>query len=212
MKSLMPSLILATLILNPVGARAQTNLENDPGYLGIDKAIDLRTVRPEVNINLPRFLLKDAAATLNGGPDDPFASAGLNFADLVKDVKLIRVVVIEAGKTNQSALKSGVGILRAELEAKWTPVVSVPDENVGIYVRSDAGGETMSGLALLVYDGGDAVIANVVGQVSIGKIIKLASHFDKLPKDLLKKINVQNSESTDKPASTPSASTSPEAK
>ena len=47
---------------------------------------------------------------------------------------------------------------------------------------------TMAGLAVLIHDGNDAVIANVVGKISIGKLIKIASHMDKMPKDLLKKL------------------------
>ena len=46
---------------------AQNNLENDPAYLDIDKAFDFKTIKPEVNINLPKFLLKDALADLDGG-------------------------------------------------------------------------------------------------------------------------------------------------
>jgi hypothetical protein len=189
MKQLIPSLAVAILLTSPAVGFADNSIETDPGYLGIDKAIDLKTVRTQVNVNLPRYLLKDAAASLNGGPDDPFAKTGINFADLVKDIKLIRVVVIEAGKTNRAVLEKGIKALRADLESKWTAMVSVPEENVGVYVRSNDSGESMAGLAVLVYDGGDAVVANVVGQVSIGKILKIASRFDKLPKDLLKKLS-----------------------
>lgn len=32
------------------------------------------------------------------------------------------------------------------------------------------------------------MVANVVGQVSIGKIVKVASRFNKIPKDFLKKL------------------------
>lgn len=173
---------------NPLMAADQGGLENDPAYLAIDKAIDLKTIRPEVNVNLPRFLLQDAASTLNGGPNDPLAGTGINFADLVKDVKLIRVVVIEAGESNRSALEKGVKTLRAELDAKWTAVVTVPDENVGIYALGDPSGESMAGVAVLVNDGGEAVIVNIVGRVSIGKLIQIASRMDRFPKDLLKKI------------------------
>lgn len=188
MKDLLTSLSVALVLFAAGDALAQSNLEKDPGYLAIDKTIDLKTVRPEVNVNLPQFLLKDAAESLNGGPDDPFAGTGIKFADLIKDIKLIRVVVIEAGKTNRSLLDKGIAALRAELDSKWTAVVTVPEDNVGVYVRSGDSGESMAGLAVLVNDDGDAVIANVVGRVSLGKILKIAAHFDKLPKDLLKKL------------------------
>lgn len=141
-----------------------------------------------MNINIPRFLLKDAASELTGAADGPLAGKGTDFADLIKDVKLIRLVVIEANSTNRPALDKAMKTLRADLEAKWTPIVSVPEDHVGIYAMGDPSGESMAGFALLVYDDGDAVIGNVVGRVSIGKVIKIASQLDNLPPDLLKKL------------------------
>ncbi|MGH7973093.1 MAG: hypothetical protein ACREIC_30615, partial [Limisphaerales bacterium] len=78
--------------------------------------------------------------------------------------------------------------LRTDLEKGWTSIVSVPEENVGIYAMSDAAGESNTGLAVLVYDGDSAVICNVVGHVSVGKLIKIATESGKLPKDFLKKL------------------------
>lgn len=206
MNKLVSSLAIATLLTGTAGVFAQNALEKDPGYLEIDKVIDLKTIRPEVNVNLPRFLLKDAAASLNGGPEDPFKGTGINFSELIKDIKLIRVVVIDDAKENRAALDQSVKALRAELETKWTPLVAVPDEkeSVGVYARSDASGETMAGLAVLIHDGSDAVIANVVGKVSIGKIIQIASKFDKIPKDILKKLGAQTPapEAEEKPGKT----------
>lgn len=199
MKKLVSSLALGLLVCSQPAAFAQNVLESDPGYLGIDKIIDLKTIRPEVNVNLPQFLLKDAASGLTGGANDPFAGTGINFADLIKDIKLIRVLVIDVGEEHQDALEKSIKALRAELESKWTAVVTVPEESVGVYVRSNATGETMAGLAVLVHDGSDAVIANVVGNVSIGKIIQIASRMDKFPKNLLKQLSMSNSGSEDKP-------------
>jgi hypothetical protein len=78
----------------------------------------------------------------------------------------------------------------------------------------------MSGLAVLVYDGGDAVICNVVGHVSVGKLIQIAAQSKKLPKDLLQKLmgasgatsapeaaKAGDDTSTNAPAETPAADT-----
>jgi hypothetical protein len=184
------TLTLALATAGQLAVFGEGTLENDPAYLAIDKAIDLKTIKPEVNVNLPRFLLQDAASELNGGTNDPLAGTGINFADLVKDVQLIRVVVIEAKTNDRVALEKGVTTLRSELEAKWTPVVSVPEENdsVGIYAMGDPKGESMTGLAVLVHDSGDTVIVNIVGHVSIGKLIRIATRMHGLPKDLLQKL------------------------
>jgi hypothetical protein len=189
MNRFIPILTLALTAVAPARALAQANLENDPAYLAIDKAIDLAAIRPEVNVNLPRFLLQDALSGLNGGPDDPFAAAGVNLAELVKDVKLIRLVVIEGNQTNRAALAKGVAALRQSLESKWTPIVTVPEDGVGIFALGDPSGATMAGLALLIHDDGEAVIANIVGRVSLANIVKLASRLDEFPKDLIKKLS-----------------------
>jgi len=192
MKKLIAILTVAFMAAGPARALAQNNLENDPAYLAIDKAFDFKTVKPEVNINLPKFLLKDALADLDGGKNDPFAGTDINLSDLIQDIKLIRVVVIEGKKNDKEAVAKGVATLRATLEKKWTPiaVVSEEKEKVGIYAMSDPTGETTAGLAILVHEGGgEAVIANIVGRVSLGKIIKVASQMNKFPKDLLKKLS-----------------------
>jgi hypothetical protein len=200
MKRLAKILGLTLVALYPAFTQAQNGLEKDPAYLAIDDAIDLKTIRPEVNVNLPRFLLQDALSEFNGGTDDPLAGTGINIADLVKDIKLIRVVVIQAKETNRVELDKGLATLRATLESKWTAIATVPEENVGVYALSDASGEKMMGLAVLVQDKSEAVIANIVGRVSIGKIVKLASQSNKFPKDLLKKLmKAGNPEKGEKP-------------
>ena len=181
--------MLALLTAYPLAGFGEASVENDPAYLPIDKVLDLKTIRPEVNVNLPHFLLKDALAELNGSTNGP-AVEGIDIADLIKDVKLIRVVVIEVNQSNRPAVDKAVKALQSELEKKWTTIVSVPEEkeHVGVYAMSDPAGESTTGLAVLVFDGNDAVIGNIVGRVSIGKLIKIASQSGKVPKDLLKKL------------------------
>jgi hypothetical protein len=207
MKKLLAILTLAFIASSPARAAAQNNIENDPAYLAIDKAIDFKAIKPEVNINLPRFLLKDALSDLGGGTNDPFAGTGINISELVQDIKLIRVVVIEGRKSDKEALTKGIETLQATLEKNWTPIAVVGEKNekVGVYAISDPSGEAVAGLAVLVHEGGgDAVIANIVGRVSLGKIVKAASQMNKFPKDFLKKLtNVVDSAaasaSADKP-------------
>ena len=182
------SLTIALLIACPLAGRAEGSWEKDPAYLPINKVLDLKTIQPAVNINLPRFLLQDAVSELKGTAADAAGGKDIDLADLVKDVKLIRVVVIEANSTNRPALDKGMKELRKQLEEKWTPIVSVPEENVGVYALGDASGESTAGLAVLIYNDGDAVIGNVVGRVPIGKLIKIASQMDKLPKAVLEKL------------------------
>jgi hypothetical protein len=201
MKKWLTSFLLALVAAYPLAGFGEASVEKDPAYLPIDKVLDLKAIRPEVNLNLPRFLLKDALSELNGSTNG-LAVEGLDIADLIKDVKLIRVVVIELNQSNRPAVEKAVKALQSELEKKWTTIVSVPEENehVGVYAMSDPAGETTTGLAVLVFDESDAVIGNIVGNVSIGKLIKLASQSGKVPKDFLKKLQGVGSQTKEPPA------------
>jgi hypothetical protein len=188
MKTPLTSIALALLIAGPSIGLSQ-NITNDAAYLPIDSVLDLKIARPQVNINLPRFLLNEVLSEFDGSTNDPLAATGINFAELTKDIKLIRVMVIEAADDNRAHIDKAVKSLRKELETKWTSVVSVPEDNVGIYAASDATGEKMAGLAVLIQDDEDVVIANVVGRVSVGKIVKIASQANVIPPEVLKKLS-----------------------
>ena len=199
MKKLITILTLALVALFPLAGFCQTELEKDPAYVPIDKFLDLKAIPPKVNVNLPRFLLKDAVANLSN--NEALAKSGIDLPDLLKDVKLIRVVVIEANKTNHDDLDKNVKKLRAELDAKWTPIVSVTEgNNVGVYAKGDPSGETMAGVALLVFNGDNLVIGNVVGHVSVAKLIAVAMKSKQLPKDFFKNLPVGGEQSAGKPA------------
>ena len=175
MKTIRKISLIALLIACPIFSQAQQSLKSDPAYLKIDDAIDLNVIKPEVNVNLPKFLLKNAASEFNGGPEDPFGKVGINVNELIQDIKLIRIVVIEGNKDNSAQIAKGSAMLRSQLEKNWMPIVNIPDDNVGIYAMSDKSGEEMAGLALLINDGDEAIIGNIVGNIPLGKVLKIAA-------------------------------------
>lgn len=191
MKKLITSLTLAAIAACPLAGFAQADIESDPAYLPINKVLDLKATPPQVDVNLPKFLLKDALSNLN---TTNLGNSVSELADLVKDVKLIRVLVFEGSESNRAALAKSIKPLSVELEDKWTAIVHVKDDdnNVGVFVKGDASGDSVAGLAVLVHDSGDGdtVLVNVVGHVSIGKLMKFASQSNKLPlQGLLKQLN-----------------------
>ncbi len=189
--------LLASSLAYVTPLRAQEALKDDPAYLDINAAIDLTEIKPEVNVNIPKFLLKNALAEFDGGKDDPIASLGINLHELTSEVKLVRIVVIDAKPQDEDAIKTGIQRLKDDLEASWIPIVSVPADNVFIYARSNASGEDLAGLALIVADGREVVIGNVVGNVPIGKIAKLAARVggDMIPAEVLEKLGGLQQES-----------------
>ena len=188
MKKFRTHLIATLITCLALTAVAQKDLKNDPAYLPIDDAIDLNVVTPEVNVNLPRFLLNNIVSEFDGGDDDPFAQAGIPVQDLLKDIKLIRVMVIEGDNKSRPHLDRAYEKLSHRLKNSWTPSVSVPEDNIGIYAVSDASGDQMAGLSLLIHDGDDLIVGNIVGNLPIGKILKLAQSFAGDNGDKLKEI------------------------
>lgn len=199
MKKLITLLTFMLVTACPIAVFGQTDLEKDPAYLPIDKYLDLKAIPPQVNVNLPRFLLKDAVSDLS--TNEALANSGIDLPDLVKDVKLIRVVVIQADEKKHGELDNGVKKLRAELDAKWTPIVTVTEgSTVGIYAKGDPSGDSVAGVAVLVADGHDVVIGNLVGHVSIAKLLAVAKKSKQFPKDFFKNLPMGGEQSTGKPS------------
>jgi len=151
-------------------------IAQNPAYINIDQAFDFSVLKPAVNVHLPKFLLNNMLSEFDGGPNDPFAEMGVNMADLVKDIQLIRVVVFEPKDPQKMEIaRAGIEKLKKSMGAKWMPIVNVPDGNVTIYAMGDASGEQLAGLAMLVADNKAAVIGNIIGNIQLGKIIGVAS-------------------------------------
>ncbi|MEJ2108730.1 MAG: DUF4252 domain-containing protein [Acidobacteriota bacterium] len=157
-------------------AQDMETLEQNPAYLDLDKAFDFSEVTPTVNIHLPKFLLDNMLSQMDGGPNDPFAEAGVNIADLTKDIQLMRMVVFDAkDPETMKAARSGLEKLKKSMGSKWLPIVNVPEGNVTIFAMGDESGSRLGGLALMVSDANAVVIGNIVGEVQIGKIVAAAS-------------------------------------
>jgi len=187
MKNTILTIMCGLLLGSPMLTTAQTNLKDNPAYLRIDEVLDLKQASPEVNVNLPRFLLMNALSEFDNGPEDPFAAAGINLPEIVKEVQLIRVVIIESTPANRAHVDSAVTALRQDLASKWNTIVSIPEENIGVYAVSDPSGEKLAGLAVLIADDGDVIIGNVVGNLPLGKILKIAAQIQGPNGDLIRR-------------------------
>ena len=176
-------LTLATAALAALltGARAA---ETEAGY------IELGSFQPSakgqfVEVNLSPAMLKFAARL--GSHDEP------EVAELISNLKHIRVNVIGLDDSNREGTVARIETLRKDLAAQgWTKMVTVREpnggDNVDIHVkqRSD---DVIEGLVVTVIDRkGEAVIVNIVGNISADQIGKIANKFDIEP---LKKIHVK---------------------
>lgn len=178
----MAACVMSVLLLGSASIQAKETgpIKEHPAFLPLDKYIDLKTIEPTVNVNLPKFLLNNMLSELSEGGEDPFGEVGIQIKDLVKDIRLIRVMVFELGNNKDSStakgkLKKGIDQLQSEMNDNWLPIAKVPEANVGIFAMGDESDERMIGLAMTVVQDDVVVIGNIVGEISIGKIVKLGT-------------------------------------
>src|SRR4051812_45872068 len=116
-----------------------------------------------VEINLSQGMLKFAAKI--AAHEEPEA------AELINNLKRIRVNVISMDDTNRADTTAKIESIRAKLESQgWTKLVTVRDRNDGnnvdVHVKQH-GEDNIDGLVVTVIDKkGEAVFVNIVGNIS----------------------------------------------
>ena len=156
--------------------------EPAPGYVDFGKLIpaDQGTF---VEVNVPTGLLK-FAATL-AAKQEPQA------AQLLGNLKHVRVNVVELNDANRQQMLERVKTVRQELQSQgWNQIVTVREQpkgdDVQIFARTgdDA---AIQGLVVTVIDNGnEVVLVNVVGEIKPEQLAELANRFDIEPLKKLK--------------------------
>ena len=145
-----------------------------PGY------VDFGTLVPSaegkfVEVNLSEGLLRFAATICSH--QEPQA------ADMLKNLKHVRVNVIELNDANRAATIERVKAVRQQLETQgWAHVVNVREapkgDDVQIIART-RGEEAIEGLAVTVIsDEREVVLVNIVGDIKPDQIATLAERFN----------------------------------
>lgn len=173
MKNLLrSSLTAATLSLALIASVQATEAEAG--------AIDIGQLMPSakgqfVEINLSPTMLKFAARI--AARQEPEA------AELIRNLKSIRVSVIGLDDTNRTGTIEQIESVRRKLEAQgWTKMVTVREkndgDNVDIHVKQQ-GEESIDGLVVTVIDRkGEAVFVNIVGNIKADQLAQIAEKFD----------------------------------
>jgi len=183
MKLRIAYLIAMTALISAVHSQAPVNtVEENPAYIKLSNSIDVTQAKPTVNVNLPKFLINEALSaldelsTLEGSDQEKVAQLVSQVKEIVKEIQVIQVMVFEdLDNESSQVVAKGMDTLKKELEDSWTTIVAIPDEGINIFAKPDASGEKMAGISVLVSEGNEAVVANIVGRLPLGKIIKLAT-------------------------------------
>jgi hypothetical protein len=174
------SAAVAALIF--ASAAASPAADPTPGYVDFGK-IAPSTEGKFVEVNLPEGLLK--FASMFASKQEPQA------AEVLRNIKHVRVNVVELSDANRSQIIERVKAVRQELETSgWTQIVNVREQPKGDDVQIFAkmhGAEAIEGLVVTVIeDNHEVVLVNIVGDIKPEQIATLAERFNIDP---LKKID-----------------------
>lgn len=148
--------------------------ESEPGFIDIGKLMPSAKGQ-FVEVNLSPGLLKFAARI--AAHQEPEA------AELIGNLKRIRVNVVGLDESNRSGNIEKIEAVRRTLEAQgWTQMVTVREkdggDNVDIHVKQ-RGEDAIDGLVITVIDHkGEAVFVNIVGNISADQLAKIADKFN----------------------------------
>lgn len=148
--------------------------ETEPGYVDLGKLMPAAK-GDYVEVNLSAAMLKFAAKLASR--QEPEAAA------LIGNLKRVRVNVVSLDDTNRADAIKHIEGIRRKLEADgWTQMVTVREKNDGsnvdVHVKQ-RGDEVIDGLVVTVIDDkGEAVLVNIVGNISADQIAKVAENLD----------------------------------
>jgi Skp family chaperone for outer membrane proteins len=148
--------------------------ESDPGYVDLGKLIP--AAKGEfVEVNLSAGMLKFASKL--AAREEPEAAA------LIAGLKHVRVNVVSLDDSNRQDMIDHIQSIRRKLsEQGWTQMVTVRERgeqnNVDVHVKQRSE-DVIDGLVITVIDkNGEAVLVNIVGNISADQIAKVADNLD----------------------------------
>ena len=148
--------------------------ESDPGYVDLGKLAP--AAKGEfVEVNLSAGMLKFAAKL--AAREEPEAAA------LIANLRHVRVNVVSLDDSNRQGMIDHIeGIRRKLADQGWTQMVTVREKGerntVDVHVKQRSE-DLIDGLVITVIDQkGEAVLVNIVGNISADQIAKVADNLD----------------------------------
>ena len=148
--------------------------ETEAGYIDVGQLMP-SSKGEFVEVNLSPAMLKFAAKIASR--QEPEA------AELIGNLKRVRVNVVSLDDSNRKSAVDQIDGIRRKLEAQgWTQMVSVREkdegDNVDVHVKQ-SGDDVIQGLVVTVIDHkGEAVIVNIVGNISADQLGKMAENLN----------------------------------
>ena len=169
-----PRVLLAVLLLSLViGSQAVAgDVKNEPGYVDLEW-IQIPASADEVqDIDLSE-IIKSVAADAKDSGDEPLAQ-------VLEMARSIRVKGFTLGKDGADDVAKAVDRITKDLKKNdWKRLIYVKDDEETVTVSTRYEDGKMVGIMLVTYEPGDSVaFVNVVGDLDIATMLKLAKEFD----------------------------------
>ena len=149
------------------------SIEAHAGYFPLEELDVLGRDNLKVEINLHGPLLKLVAAATR--KDEP------EFSQLISGLEAVRVRVASVADLDFEAARGGVRRAARWLDERgWQTIVRARDEGEDFYLYlRQRGDDEIVGLAVLVLEeGGDAAVVNIIGQIDMTQLAKLGQTFN----------------------------------
>ena len=168
------SLVLLVSAFASFATAADRSVENLPGFVDFSELRAMANVEPTVEISLKAPLLNMMTNLVRN--EDAEA------AEFMSKLFRVTVNVFESDAIDVSAVADSMNLISQDLDSKgWDRVVRVrdQDEHVDIYFRFSDDADRIQGIAIMVAEpGGDTVLVNIVGDISVDDISALGERFD----------------------------------
>jgi hypothetical protein len=159
-------------LMAAAGARAQSQLAKEPGYVDMDAMEAWFGEEPFLFVSVKGVLLDLVAEA--SSIEDP------DLADLLRKLKAVEVRGYKNGGIDLKEVRGRISAFTRDLERKgWEAAVRVRDEGeqVDLLMRSD--GKAIAGLMIVVAkDDDEMVLVNIVGDIEPSQIARLGRKFD----------------------------------
>ena len=166
MKTFFTTLFFLTLVSTAVNAM---DITSEPGYVNFD-SLEADYGEPKVLINLNQTML-GFVSKLNVADNDT--------AELISNLKAVRVQIYNTGENNKPALKLMDKVASEIKNQHWLPIVSINEKQEKIRIFTKITNDIMDGLVVMIInterDNKEAIFINIIGQIDPAQINKVTN-------------------------------------
>lgn len=176
----------------PVVFAASDDLADHPGFVDFTSLSAIAGGEPTVEVSLKEPLLEMITNILRNNDEEA--------ADFISKLLRVNVQVYENTGFDALLMAQNMASIARDLEADaWERVVRVREgnEHVDVFFKLSSGSDVIHGIAIMVSEPGEAVMVNIVGDISSNDLSALGRRFDI---DELAQIDYGASSNDDDPA------------